>query len=69
MIKISHSMTSDCLDGQPWPPPDRNVLWVVVRSANGCTLWRAIQLAEVRSAAPDFCNSPMGSMQLRGVIK
>jgi len=33
MIKISHSMTSDCLGGQPWPPPDRDVLWAVVRRA------------------------------------
>jgi hypothetical protein len=50
MIKISHSMTSDSPDGQPWPPPDRNALWVIVRRAEGFTLWRAIQLAEVRSA-------------------
>ena len=30
---------------------------LIVRRADGCTLWRAIQLAEVRSAAPDFCSS------------
>jgi hypothetical protein len=50
MIKISHSMTSDCLDGQPWPPPN-SVLWAIVRRADGCTHWRAIQLAQVQSAA------------------
>ena len=54
MIKISHSMTSDCLGGQPWPPPDRDVLWAVVRHADGCTLWRAIQLVQVRSAAVEI---------------
>ncbi len=46
MIKISHSMTSDSPDGQPWPPPESDVLWFVVRRADGCTLWRAIQLAQ-----------------------
>jgi hypothetical protein len=55
-IKISHSVTSDSPDGQPWPPPEGNALWVVVRRADGCTLWRVIQLAQVRSAAADFCN-------------
>jgi hypothetical protein len=53
MIKISHSVTRDSPDGQPWPPSDSNALWVIVRRADGCTHWRAIQLAEVRSAAPD----------------
>jgi hypothetical protein len=51
-----------CPDGEPWPPSDGNALWVIVRRrADGCTLWRAIQLAQVRSAATDFCNSPIGS--------
>lgn len=50
---IVRAVTSDGPDGQPWPPPDSNTLWSVVRRAGGCTLWRAIQLAEVRSAAPD----------------
>ena len=54
MIKISHSMTSDCLDGRPWPPPDSNTLWAVVRRADGYTHWRAIELAQVRPAATDF---------------
>jgi hypothetical protein len=48
MIKISHSVTSDGPDGQPWPPPDSNALWVIVRRADGCTLWRAIQLLKSR---------------------
>jgi hypothetical protein len=56
-IQILHDVTSDC-DGQPRPPPDSNTLWAVVRRVDGCTLWRAIQLAQVRSAAPDVCNFP-----------
>jgi hypothetical protein len=60
MIKVSHSTTSDIPDGRPWPPPDNNALWVVVRRACGCTLWRAIELAE--SELPrTFANSPIGS--------
>ena len=56
MIKISHSITSDSPDGQPWPPADSSALWVIVRRANGCTLWRAIQLvhppvADIATAA------------------
>ena len=67
MIKIMHAGTSDSPDGQPWPPSDSNALWAIVRRAEGCTLWRAIQLAQVRSAAMDFCNSPMGSkLNLKG---
>ena len=57
-IKIIRTVTSDGPDGQPWPPPDSDVLWAVVRRANGRTLWRAIQPAEVRSSAPDVCNFP-----------
>ena len=48
MIEIFLITTSDTPDGQPWPPPDSNALWAVVRRADGCTLWRAIQLAQVR---------------------
>ena len=45
MIKICLVTTTDSLDGQPWPPPsDRNTLWVAVRRAHGCTLWRSINL-------------------------
>jgi hypothetical protein len=44
MIKISHTVTNDSPDGQPWPPPDTGALWVMVRRADGCTLWRAIRL-------------------------
>ena len=51
MIKISHSMTSDSPDGQAWPPPDGTALWAIVRRAGGYTLWRAIQLAQVETAA------------------
>src|SRR5262249_7001022 len=61
-IKISHSVTSDSPDGRPWPPPDRGAVRAVVRRVDGCTLWRAIQLAQVRSAAPDVCNFPRQQM-------
>ena len=44
MIKITHTVTNDSPDGQPWPPSDSNALWVIVRRAEGYTLWRAIQL-------------------------
>ena len=60
MIKISLSITSDSPDGQPWPPSGSDALWVMLRRADGFTLWRAIELAQVRSAAPDFCNFPDG---------
>jgi hypothetical protein len=61
MIEISLVTTSDSLNGEPWPPPsDRNVLWVLARRADGCTLWRAIACS-VRSAATDFANFPMSS--------
>ena len=48
MIKITHTVTSDSPDGQPWPPPDSGALWVIVRRADGCTLWRAIHLVMSR---------------------
>jgi hypothetical protein len=60
---IVRAVTSDGPDGQPWPPPDSNTLWSVVRRAGGCTLWRAIHLAEVQSAGPDFCISQTQQMQ------
>src|SRR5262245_29729205 len=50
-VKISYSVTPDIPDGRPWPPPDRDILWAAVRRANGYTLWRAIELAQVRSGA------------------
>jgi hypothetical protein len=62
VIEILYSLTSDGPDGQPSPPPDSNTLWAVVRRVDGCTLWRAIQLAQVRSAAPDVCNFPRQQM-------
>jgi hypothetical protein len=61
-MRILHSITSGSSDGQPWPPPDSNTLWAVVRRVDGCTLWRAIQLAQVGSAAPDVCNFPRQQM-------
>jgi hypothetical protein len=32
-VEILHSVTSDIPDGRPWPPPDCDVLWAVVRRA------------------------------------
>jgi hypothetical protein len=46
MIEISHSHTRDSPDGQPWPPSDSDARWVMVRRADGHTLWRTIQLAQ-----------------------
>src|SRR5262249_49492331 len=46
MIKISLSVTSDGPQGQPWPPSESDALWSIVRRADGCTVWRAIELAE-----------------------
>ena len=66
MIKISHSMTSDCLDGQPWPPPDSNTLWAVVRRADGYTHWRAIELAESNPLPRTFAISLGQQSQLKG---
>lgn len=61
MIEIVHVITVDNPDGQPWLPNDHNALWVVVRRADGCRLWRALQLAQVRPVATDFCNSLIGN--------
>jgi hypothetical protein len=57
-LTVAHTITNDSPDGRQWPPPDRDVLWVVVRRADGRTLWRSMQ---VRSAAADFLQIPRGS--------
>ena len=44
-IEILHSVTRDSPDGQPWPPTERNVLWRLLRRADNCSYWRAIELA------------------------
>jgi hypothetical protein len=64
-IKISHSVTSDSPDGQPWPPSDSNALWVIVRRASGYTLWRAIELAQ-SDRCPGLCNSAEAATAMRG---
>jgi hypothetical protein len=46
MMKITRTVTNDSPNGQPWPPTERNVLWRLLRSADGCSHWRAIELAE-----------------------
>jgi hypothetical protein len=45
-IKITRTITSDSADGQPWPPTERSVLWRLLRRADDCSYWRAIELAE-----------------------
>jgi hypothetical protein len=60
LLKISHTITSDHFYGLPWPPPDSGALWVIVRRADGCTLWRSIQLAQVRSAVTEVCKGSLG---------
>src|SRR5262245_20653044 len=32
-MKTTRTVTPDSPDGQPWPPPDRDVPWAVVRRA------------------------------------
>jgi hypothetical protein len=61
MMKISYGVTRDIPDGRPWPPPDSNALWAEVRRADGCTLWRAIEVAQVRSPLPRTFAIPPGS--------
>jgi hypothetical protein len=41
-LELRHETTRDCPDGAPWPPDGDG--WVMVRRANGGTLWRLIQL-------------------------
>jgi hypothetical protein len=55
-IVIRHATTSDGPDGQPWLPPDSNTLWAVVRRADGCTHWRAIEIAQ-SDRCHGLCNS------------
>jgi hypothetical protein len=45
-MKITRTITIDSPDGQPWPPTERNVLWRLLRRADGFSHWRAIELAE-----------------------
>jgi len=42
-IKITRTVTSDSPDGQPWPPTERNILWRLLRRADDCSYWRAIE--------------------------
>jgi hypothetical protein len=62
MIKITHTVTNDSPDGQPWPPSDSSVLWGIVRRAEGCTLWRAIRLAQER-ASGDSSHQEISALQ------
>src|SRR5262249_49735462 len=47
IMKITHTVTNDSPDGQPWPPTERNdVLWKLLRRTDDCSYWRAIELTE-----------------------
>jgi hypothetical protein len=46
-LQIVTVTTDDDLSGQPWPPTsDTNILWSLVRRAEGRALWRSIQLVQ-----------------------
>ena len=46
-IKIAYAVTRDSADGQPWPPTERtDVSWRLLRRADDCSYWCAIELAE-----------------------
>jgi hypothetical protein len=63
-LSITHILTRDDPDGQPWPPAD-DVMWVVVRSANGFTLWRCISITPSEPPPAD-ARSFSGGTQLKG---
>jgi hypothetical protein len=65
VLAITHSVTCDGPDGQPWPPPDDTTFWAVVRHANGLTLWRSIQLLP-SDPPPADAHSIFGGMQQKG---
>jgi hypothetical protein len=62
MMKIVHTITRDSPDGQPWPPSDGSVLWVIVRRVEGYTRWRAIQLAQERPSG-DASHQEISALQ------
>jgi len=66
MIKILHTVTGDSPDGQPWPPPDNDILWAVLRRADGHSYWRAIELAEADPLPRTFAISLGQQSQLKG---
>jgi hypothetical protein len=57
---VIHIATIDTADGQPWPPPDQSMLWVIVRRNAGCTLWRAIQIES--DPLPSDCTVPQATI-------
>jgi hypothetical protein len=65
MIKILHTVTSDSPDGQPWPPPEIDVLWAVVRRTDGYSHWRAIALAQ-SDRCHGLCNSAEAATAMKG---
>ena len=66
-LNIMHSITCDALDGQPWPPPDNaTALWVIVRRANGVTLWRSVQIVQ-SDPPPTDAHLNFGGMQQKGI--
>ena len=65
-IEILHSVTSDIPAGRPWPPTERNVLWRLLRRADGFSYWRAIELAESNPLPRTFAISLGQQSQLKG---
>jgi hypothetical protein len=63
---ITHSITHDSLDGQQWPPPDDDALWVVVRRGNGLTTWRSMQLLPSDPPPPTDAHLNFGGTQPKG---
>ena len=66
MMKITHTVTGDSADRQPWPPTERNILWRLVRRADDCSYWRAIELAESDPLPRTFVISLGQQSQLKG---
>jgi len=66
VIKVTLTVTSDSPDGQPWPPTERNILWRLVRRADDCSCWRAIELAESDPLPRTFAISLGQQSQLKG---
>lgn len=65
MMKITRAVTSDSLDGQPWPPTERNVLWRLLQRDDGWSHWRAIELAE-SDRCHGLCNSAVAATATKG---
>jgi hypothetical protein len=59
-MTVTHVATADDADGQPWPPPDQKMFWVIVRRSAGYTLWRSIQIES--DPLPSDCTVPKATL-------